>query len=60
MTVQENITYALRVHKLDRAELQTRLHSVLEILGLEPYAQRKPPGALRRPAAAGGPWPGRW
>ena len=42
MTVQENITYALQVHKLDRAELQTRLHSVLEILGLEPYAQRKP------------------
>lgn len=42
MTVQENITYALRVHKLDRAELETRLHAVLEILGLEPYAQRKP------------------
>ena len=34
MTVRENITYALRVHKLDRA--------VLEILGLEPYVQRKP------------------
>ena len=42
MTVQENITYTLRVHKLDRAELETRLHSVLEILGLEPYVQRKP------------------
>ncbi|MEI3307197.1 MAG: ABC transporter ATP-binding protein [Dysosmobacter sp.] len=42
MTVRENITYALRVHKLDRAELETRLHSVLEILGLEPYVQRKP------------------
>ena len=42
MTVRGNITYALRVHKLDRAELETRLHSVLEILGLEPYVQRKP------------------
>ena len=42
MTVRENITYALRVHKLDRAELETRLHSLLEILGLEPYVQRKP------------------
>ena len=42
MTVRENITYALRIHKLDRAELETRLHSVLEILGLEPYVQRKP------------------
>ena len=42
MTVRENITYTLRVHKLDRAELETRLHSVLEILGLEPYVQRKP------------------
>ena len=42
MTVRENITYDLRVHKLDRAELETRLHSVLEILGLEPYVQRKP------------------
>ena len=42
MTVRENITYALRVHKLDRAELETRLHSVLEILGLEPYVQRTP------------------
>ena len=42
MTVRENITYTLRVQKLDRAELETRLHSVLEILGLEPYVQRKP------------------
>ena len=42
MTVRENITYALRVHKLDRAELEARLQSVLEILGLEPYVQRKP------------------
>ena len=42
MTVRENITYTLRVHKLDRAELETRLHSVLEILGLEPDVQRKP------------------
>ena len=42
MTVRENITYALRVHKLDRQELEKRLATVLEILGLEPYVQRKP------------------
>lgn len=42
MTVRENITYALRVHKLDQAELNRRLQTVLEILGLEPYIERKP------------------
>lgn len=42
MTVRENITYALRVHKLDQQELNRRLQTVLEILGLEPYIERKP------------------
>ena len=42
MTVRENITYALRVHKLDQQELNRRLQTVLEILGLDPYIERKP------------------
>ena len=42
MTVRENITYALRVHKLEQQELNRRLQTVLEILGLEPYIERKP------------------
>jgi len=42
MSVRDNITYALRVHKLDRQALDQRLQTVLEILGLDPYVQRKP------------------
>lgn len=42
MTVRDNITYALRVHRMDRAEMEKRYQKALEILNLEPYAQRKP------------------
>ena len=54
MTVRENITYALRVHKLDQQELNRRLQTVLEILGLEPYIERKPrelSGGMKKRAA---------
>lgn len=42
MSVRDNITYALRVHKLDPQALEQRLATVLEILDLTPYVQRKP------------------
>lgn len=42
MTVQDNITYALRAHKVDKKEIAQRLDNVLEILGLGEYRDRKP------------------
>ncbi len=42
MNVEDNITYALRVHKMDRAAIKKRLDTVLEILDLQPYSKRKP------------------
>lgn len=42
MSVEENIVYALRVHKMNREEMQQRLETALEILNLKPYVKRKP------------------
>lgn len=42
MTVEENITYALKVNKVPKPEIQKRLKDVLESLGLEEYKNRKP------------------
>lgn len=42
MSVEKNITYALRVHKMERGEMETRLNTVLEILNLQEFTQRKP------------------
>lgn len=42
MSVKDNITYALRIHKTDKKELQERLDMALDILRLKKYADRKP------------------
>lgn len=42
MTVAENITYALRVHRMPKEEIAKRLDDALGILRLEPYRDRKP------------------
>lgn len=42
MTVERNITYGLRAHKMDKSEIQQRLKEVLTMLDLEDYAGRKP------------------
>lgn len=42
MTVEENITYALRVHKMDPAEVKSRMNSVIGMLDLKGLEKRKP------------------
>lgn len=42
MTVADNITYGLRVHKLPQNEISTRLEEVLKMLDLKGLEQRKP------------------
>lgn len=42
MTVRQNITYGLSVHKMDKAEIESRLEEVLTMLDLTDYADRKP------------------
>ncbi|MDE1949699.1 MAG: sn-glycerol-3-phosphate ABC transporter ATP-binding protein UgpC, partial [Burkholderiales bacterium] len=42
MTVLENLSFALRLHKMDEAEVQRRTASAAEILGLVPLLARYP------------------
>ena len=42
MTVADNITYALRVQKVEKREREERLKNAMNILGLDTYAKRKP------------------
>jgi multiple sugar transport system ATP-binding protein len=41
-TVAENMVFALKLKKVAAAEIETRLKSAAEILGLEPYLNRYP------------------
>jgi multiple sugar transport system ATP-binding protein len=42
MTVADNIGFALKLRKLPKAEIQTKVHDAAEILGLTEYLDRKP------------------
>jgi iron(III) transport system ATP-binding protein len=42
MTVAENVAYGLRIRKLPKAEIDTRLKAILATTRLEPYAGRYP------------------
>jgi multiple sugar transport system ATP-binding protein len=42
MTVGENIGFALRLRKLDKAQIQTKVNGAAEILGLTEHLKRKP------------------
>ena len=42
MTVEENISYAMRVHGIDASEIKRRVTEAVTILGLEDYIDRKP------------------
>lgn len=42
MTVENNITYGLKVHKMDPKGIDTRLEEVLEMLDLKGLEKRKP------------------
>lgn len=42
MSVNENITFALRSNRLDKREIETRLNEALDMLDLKPYQTRLP------------------
>jgi lactose/L-arabinose transport system ATP-binding protein len=42
MTVAENMTFGLRVTRVPRAEIETRLRDAARLLQLEPYLDRRP------------------
>src|SRR2546423_14126540 len=42
MTVRENMGFALKLAKVDRAEIDRRVEEAAEILELEPHLNRKP------------------
>ncbi len=42
MTVEENIVYSLKVHKVDPEKIKNRLNTVLKILSLEDFKDRTP------------------
>ena len=42
MTVYNNMAFALKLKKTPKEEIDRRIHEAAEILGLEPYLQRKP------------------
>lgn len=42
MSVYDNVTYALRAHKVDKWEIAKRASEALEMLGLKGYEKRKP------------------
>jgi len=42
MSVRENIGYAMKVHGTPKAEIDARVDEAAQLLGLEPYLDRKP------------------
>jgi multiple sugar transport system ATP-binding protein len=42
MTVEENLSFGLRIRKMPKGERQSRVRDVARILGLEPLMERKP------------------
>ncbi|MGH2865442.1 MAG: ABC transporter ATP-binding protein [Solirubrobacteraceae bacterium] len=42
MTVAENIGFALRLHKLEKAQIETKVRDAADILGLTEHLKRKP------------------
>ena len=42
MSVEDNISYAMRVHRVDKVEINKRVRDAVSMLGLEPYLDRKP------------------
>ena len=53
MTVQSNIVYGLKAHKMDPAEIKTRLSEVLDMLDLKGLEERRP-----KDLSGGAPPPG--
>src|SRR3984893_11199041 len=42
MSVYDNMAFGLKMRKLDRSEIQKRVHDAAEILGIHDYLKRKP------------------
>ena len=42
MTVEKNVTYALKAHKMDKDEIKRRSEEAISMLGLAGYENRKP------------------
>src|SRR5574344_169233 len=40
--VFDNMAFGLKIHKVPKDEISKRVHEAAEILGLEPYLDRKP------------------
>ena len=51
MTVYDNIGFALKLAKVPKGEIDTRVRKAAAILELEPYLDRKPGRPVRRPAS---------
>ncbi|MEX3010476.1 ABC transporter ATP-binding protein [Hoeflea sp. TYP-13] len=41
-TIRENLAFGLKMRRMDRAEIETRVNSTATMLGLEPFLERKP------------------
>lgn len=54
MTVEENITYGLRVNKIPKERIEERFTEVVEALSLEKYLNRTPRRIVRGTAPACG------
>ena len=52
LTVYDNIAFGLKLRKVPKEEIDKRVRDAARILDLEPFLERKPQRALRRPAAA--------
>ncbi len=50
---RENIAFGLQLRKEPKAEIDERVAGAAKLLDLDPYLDRKPKAALRRPAPAG-------
>ena len=42
MSVYENMAFGLKIRRIPKKEIDERIHHAAEILGLEPYLERKP------------------
>ena len=60
MTVQSNIVYGLKAHKMDPAEIKTRLSEVLDMLDLERAGGAQAKRIFPAASARGWRWPGQW
>jgi hypothetical protein len=58
MTVADNLAFGLKLRHTPKAEIKWRVGEVAEMLGLEPYLNRKPPPPRRPPTIPRARWRG--